>query len=73
MQMLASINDFDKEPSELNCLNGIVNLKTGELRERSSEDKNTKLVNVSYSKDSKCPHFKKFVEEVFNHDKDLIQ
>ena len=71
--MLASINDFDKKPSELNCLNGIVNLKTGELRERSSEDKNTKLVNVSYSKDSKCPHFKKFVQEVFNHDKDLIQ
>ena len=71
--MLASINDFDKEPSELNCLNGIINLKTGELRERSSEDKNTKLVNVSYSKDSQCPHFEKFVEEVFNHDEDLIK
>lgn len=57
---------------QINCLNGIVDLKTGELITLSSKDLVMKQAPVNYHRHAKCPIFNKFLHDVFNGDTDLI-
>lgn len=50
-----SINQLDQDPFLLNCLNGTLDLRTGELREHRREDLITKLVHLKYYPDAECP------------------
>ena len=70
--MVASINDFDTDDTKVNCLNGVVDLKTGELLERTSSDLFMKLAPVSYDKYAKCPAFSRFLHQIFDGDVELI-
>jgi len=42
------IDNFDKQKGYLNCLNGALNLETGELEEWNPEHRSTKIANFNY-------------------------
>jgi len=55
------ITDFDREPILLNCLNGVVNLRTGTLRPHDPADLMMKQVPVAYDPSAKCPMWDRFL------------
>lgn len=62
--IVAVPSDFDCDLMLLNCLNGTVNLKTGELRQHNAEDMITKVVPVEFDSDAKCPTWRSFLNRV---------
>lgn len=72
--MGVSITAFDTEPTKLNCMNGIVDLKTGELIEHSPDQLVTKRANACYYPNgAPCPTWTTFIEQIFLGDYDLIE
>lgn len=53
---------FNTEPHELAVANGVVNLRTGELRDARLEDYISIASPVAYDPDMKIPHFQRFLE-----------
>ena len=56
--------DLDANPWLLNCANGTVDLRTGEMREHSREDRLTKLVPVAYDPKASAPTWASTLERV---------
>ncbi|MEW5921611.1 MAG: phage/plasmid primase, P4 family [Bacillota bacterium] len=56
--------NLDADPWLLNCLNGTIDLKTGELRKHRREDFITKLCPVNYDPEARSPLFDAFLERV---------
>ncbi len=56
--------DFDGDPWLFNCLNGTIDLRTGQLRPHNREDLITKMALVNYDPDAKCPKWDKYLKEV---------
>jgi putative DNA primase/helicase len=71
--MCARISQFDNDDMLLFVQNGVVDLRTGKLRERSKEDFNTKVCNVSYMPDAKSELFEKFINEIMESDHEKIK
>jgi putative DNA primase/helicase len=65
--------DLDADAWILNCSNGTIDLKTGELRQHRPGDLITKLVPVPYDAEAKCPNFRKFLHEIFAGNDRLIK
>jgi putative DNA primase/helicase len=63
--------DLDRDGWLLNCVNGTLDLRTGQLREHRREDLLTKLSPTPYEPNAACPHWLKFLTEIFP-DPDLI-
>jgi putative DNA primase/helicase len=64
----ASIEDFDKHPDLLACRNGVVDLRTGELRAHDSKLLLTRRVDLDYDPSARAPRWESFLGEVFpNH------
>jgi putative DNA primase/helicase len=57
----------------LNLKNGELDLKTGKLKEHNRFDYITKLVNIDYDPEAKCENWTKFLETIFEGDKELIE
>lgn len=57
-------DDMDCDPWLLNCPNGTVDLRTGELREHRREDLMTKLAGADYDPAAECPTWLKFLEDI---------
>ncbi len=68
-----SITDFDCDPFLFNCLNGTLDLRSGEFREHSSTDKITKLADVEYNPGARCARWEQFISEVTCGDEPLAQ
>ena len=68
-----SAGAFDSDRMLLNCANGLVDLRTGELLERGPEHLVSKLVDVDYDPTAKCPTFDRFIDDIFCGDRDLIR
>lgn len=64
--------EFDKDPILFNCLNGTLNLDTGDFYAAEAGDFLSKQGTVIYDKEAKAPRWEKFVSEIFNGDTDLI-
>ncbi len=64
--------NLDHDPWLLNCLNGTVDLRTGELRPHARGDLITKLAPVEYDPGAQCPRWTRFLEEVFQGDSEII-
>src|SRR3990167_5353667 len=71
--LMAFNGEFDQKPFLLNCKNGTVNLKTGDLYKYDPLDYLSKICNVSYIKDSQCPCWLAFLNDIFLGDQDLIE
>jgi putative DNA primase/helicase len=64
--------DFDSDPFFLNCLNGVVDLRTGELRPHDRKDRMLKLAPVVYDPEASCPRWEQFLHEVFEPHPDVL-
>lgn len=65
-------DDMDADPWLFNCLNGTIDLRTGQLRPHDPADYITKLAPVEYDPDAPCPLFESFLQRTFDGDHDLI-
>lgn len=65
-----SMSEFDANIYFLNCKNGTLDLKSGKFRAHDPEDKITKIADVVYDPNAKCPRYEQFVAEVMSNDKD---
>jgi putative DNA primase/helicase len=72
MRYRRSVRDFDSSPWLLNCLNGTLDLRTGELFEPRREDFITRRVPVRWSEDATCPKWEQFLTLIFRNDRALI-
>lgn len=57
---------LDSDPMLLNCMNGTLNLKTGNLRPHDPLDFITKLVRHDYEPSAKCPTFDSFITRILD-------
>ena len=63
---------LDADPWALNCLNGTINLKDGQMHPHRREDMHTKLVPVAYSLAAEAPLWTAFLDKVMGGNKALI-
>jgi P4 family phage/plasmid primase-like protien len=59
---------LDRDPWVLNCQNGTVDLRTGELHPHNPKDYITKLVPLDYDPAATAPRFERFVLELMGAD-----
>ena len=65
--MVITTDRLDLNPWALPCLNGVVNLQTGELKPGRPEDFHTKQAPVKWSGiETPAPHFEAFVKEILD-------
>jgi putative DNA primase/helicase len=64
---------FDSDPFLLNCLNGTIDLRTGELRPHRREDYCTRLAPVRYDPAARSKLWERFLQEVCGGDRNLIE
>ncbi len=64
---------LDANPWLLNCLNGTVDLRTGELRPHDPLDYLTRVAPVNYNPDAKAPRFEAFLAEIMGGDVELTK
>ncbi len=68
----ASPDDFDAYNDFLNCQNGVINLRNGELMPHDSRLMMSKICGCEYDVKRRKPKmWLKFLDDVTNHDKDL--
>jgi putative DNA primase/helicase len=72
-EKFATHEDFDTHPNFLNCLNGVVNLKTGEMLAHDPSFRLTLLAPVEYHPESESRLWLDFLEDVFQGDPEAIK
>jgi len=65
-------SELDTDAWQLNCANGTVDLRTGELRPHRREDLCTKLAPVNYDPEAKFPLWLGFLTEIMGNRKPLV-
>jgi putative DNA primase/helicase len=65
--------EFDKHKYLLNVENGIVDLKTGKLQQHDRELGLTKITNIAFDENAKCPEWLNFLDQIFQGDKELAE
>lgn len=64
--------ELDADPWLLNVANGTLNLRIGELRPHRREDLITKIIDVEYDPNAKCPTWLAFLDRIMNSNVELI-
>ncbi len=67
-----SPHELDVDPYLLNCLNGTIDLRTGQLLQHNPKNLITKIIPVSYDPAAQCPQWIDFLETIFNWNQDII-
>lgn len=67
--------DLDKDNNLLNCQNGVLNLKNNKIEflEHKADLLLSKICNVEYNPVATCEHWKKFLNEIMQGDKEKIK
>jgi putative DNA primase/helicase len=65
-------DEMDRDPWLLNCKNGTLDLRTGQIREHLQEDGITKLCPVHYDPAASCPRWEAFLRAIFQDKAELI-
>ena len=65
--------DMDSDPMLFNCINGTIDLRTGELREHRREDYITKIAPFEFDPNAKAPRWERFLNEIFRENQGIIQ
>lgn len=66
-------DSMDQNEWLLNCDNGVINLKTGELQPHERELMMTKISNVSYDFQADCPIWKGFLNDIFQDEEGNVK
>lgn len=64
---------FDANPMVVGALNGVIDLRTGELRDALRSDYITKQVGAEYDPNAKCHTFIRFLIVIFNGNRQIIR
>jgi putative DNA primase/helicase len=64
--------DFDQDPWLLNVQNGIIDLRTGELRPHEPQAMLTKIAGTYYDPEADCPLWLRFLDRIFDGNPELI-
>jgi putative DNA primase/helicase len=64
---------LDTNPWLMNCANGTLDLKTGQLRKPERSDYLTKSTAIEYNPDAKCPTWEKALLEIFEGKAHIIR
>lgn len=64
------MGEFDADVNLLNCKNGTLDLKTMQFRSHNPDDKITKIADVVYDPNARCPRFEQFLIEIMSGDAD---
>ncbi|HEX3355168.1 MAG TPA: phage/plasmid primase, P4 family [Terriglobales bacterium] len=65
-------SDWDSEAYLLGVMNGVVDLKAGQLRAGKQSDKITLHTDVAFDPEAKAPRWEQFIDEIFQGDDELI-
>ncbi len=65
-------DQWDADPWLMGVANGVVDLRTGELRGGRQDDSITMRTAIPYEAGAGCPRWLQFLEEIFAHDAELI-
>jgi P4 family phage/plasmid primase-like protien len=69
----ARVEDFDSDPWLINCDNGVLDLRTGELLPHNPGQRITKIAGAAYDPGAACPLWLRFLDRVFDHKPELIE
>ncbi|WDP92397.1 MAG: hypothetical protein HUN04_22810 [Desulfobacter sp.] len=72
-ELPARPNQFDKKRFLLNCENGTLDLRTGELQQHKKENYITKVAPVYFDDTATCPQWEEFLDRIMDHNQDLIK
>jgi len=73
MEPIATTSDaWDPDPWLIGCDNGVVDLRTGDLRTGRPTDMISRSTGVAYDPDATCPRWMQFLAEVFAGDRELV-
>lgn len=64
--------EFDADPLLLNCHNGTLDLRTGDLRAHRKDDRLTKTTGIAFDPDADCPRWLAFLHRVMAGSEALI-
>lgn len=64
---------FDADPDALNCLNGVVNLRTGRITPHQSSQRYTYCLTVPYDPQANTPAWEAFITEAIGGDADVAR
>lgn len=65
-------DEFDHEDMLLNTKSGYVDLTTGVLHDHDREKMFSKETNSEYTDNIDCPEWTKFLDQIFDHDEEMI-
>ncbi len=71
--MTVRLHQLDGDSMAINCLNGTVNLRTGQIRPHNPRELHTKVTPVEFNPDDRCPIWEAFLDRIFDSDQELIQ
>lgn len=63
-----SLREFDDNIYLFNCLNGTLDLETGEFREHRAEDLITRVAGVAYDPEARCVRWERYIDEIMSGD-----
>ena len=69
--LIISADKLDSNKMLLNCLNGTLDLVTGDLRAHSPDDHITRMVQIEYDSSATCPLFDKFLSRIMGDNSKL--
>jgi putative DNA primase/helicase len=70
--LAVAVDNLDRDPMLLNCRNGTLDLRSGQLRPHDPADLITKLVPIDFDPAALCPIWERFLLEIFDGDTEMV-
>jgi len=70
--LAVGVEELDADPFALNTLNGVLDLRTGQLRPHRPEDLMTRRANVRFDPAAECPLFDAFLDRIMDGNAALL-
>jgi len=67
-----TLRECDTDPFLLNVSNGTLDLRTGNLREHRKNDYITRMIDLEYDENAKCPIWMGFLDRIFMEDDEVV-
>lgn len=71
-RVVCQSDELNRDPYRLNCLNGTLDLRTGELAKHNPADRITQITAVEYHPKAVCPEWLAALDLIFDGDKSLV-